>query len=178
MRKAKIERSVYREKRSVRTASKLYSVRIPQADHFFMFKSKTEASAFLSELEKSINLSLILINQVVSDLYVLYRQNWKVNTIEAIPEQFLQIDKTLLHIIVIRQSEFDTIYKIIRIIGNVEYILQHLNEIANVSKNTGLIHYLQAIDVRLANIQLMVLEFGVNGKWSAFCKQITPKKLY
>ncbi len=178
MRKAKIERSVYREKMSVRTASKLYSVRIPQADHFFMFKSKTQTSAFLSELEKSINLSLILINQVVSDLYVLYRQNWKVNTIEVIPETFLQIDKTLLHITEWRQSEFDTIYKIIRILGNAEYILKNLKEIANVSKNTGLIHYLQAIDERLAQIQLMVLEFGVNGKWAPFCKELNAKNLY
>lgn len=176
MKKIKISRSIHHDKKSVRTALKNYTYNSYRG-YYFMFTDKRTTARFISEYEDQINLAVIMINLVLADLYVIYRQNWKSIKVPKFYEVFRQPDFILDRLLGWEVDISEAINRVTVILSLTDEIAQALMSIATHVKDTSLIHVLKAIEQRIKDIETLLLNFGTNGPWTEYMHEHENGKL-
>ena len=178
MKKIKISKDTTREMNSVRTARRLYTLQIPGQNIIFSFKNKKKHDAFITDLHNEIDLFILIINQIIADLYTIYRQNWQIYRGSDIAFRFLNIDKLLHGLIFGQRDVYYIVTNIIMLVNNIYSITAALNKMAKDNKNYSLNHFIKAFEYRIGSLTDNIFNFGKTGKWAAYSQVYDTKKLY
>lgn len=165
-------------KNNIRTARKCYTIFLFNQDYVYIFKNKKIMTAFITDFQKEINVFILMLNQIIADLFSIYMQNWAICQGNNIAEMFFSIDKRLSVLSWDEVSFYDSVNNMSKLINNVHFIINVLKKLAQTNKNYVLSRYLGALEAHVNKLADSLFNFGRSGKWAAYGEKYNPKKLY